>query len=207
MEVFKNIKSIIFDFDGVIIDSMEVRDYGFREIFKEYPHDKVEELINYHRINGGLSRFHKIRYFYEYILNKEIKEEKVAEYANKFSNIMREELIKEKYLIKDCIEFIKDNSDKYEMHIASGSEEQELRYLCQQLDIAKYFKSINGSPIHKNELVKNIIENNKYKNQKVVIIGDSINDYEAARVNNIRFMGYNNIELKQLNEIYIEVFR
>ena len=27
-------KTILWDFDGVILDSMEVRDFGFREIFK-----------------------------------------------------------------------------------------------------------------------------------------------------------------------------
>lgn len=207
MEMFKNIKTIIFDFDGVIVDSMEVRDYGFREIFKDYSIDKVEELVNYHRINGGLSRFHKIEYFYNNIIKKEITNDKVIDYANKFSNIMKEELIKDKYLIHDCIEFIKENSNKYEMHIASGSEEKELRYLCEQLGISKYFVSINGSPTHKNDIVKNIIENNKYDNEKIVLIGDSINDYEAANINKIKFIGYNNVKLKQLNEVYLEVLR
>ena len=39
----KEIKTIIFDFDGVILDSSKVRDYGFRKIFEKYPKEK--ELI------------------------------------------------------------------------------------------------------------------------------------------------------------------
>ena len=204
MKILENIDVIIFDFDGVIIDSMEVRDYGFKKIFEQYSNEKIDELIKYHRINGGLSRFHKIKYFYESILKREIDDEKISNYANSFSLIMKEELIKSKYLINDCIEFIKENSSKYEMHIASGSEEKELKYLCKKLDIDKYFKSISGSPIHKNELVKIIIDKNNYKNERVVIIGDSINDYEAAVENNIKFIGYNNPKLKELKGIYIE---
>lgn len=207
MEKLNNIDVIIFDFDGVIIDSMEVRDYGFREIFKDYPNDKVEELINYHRVNGGLSRFHKIKYFYENIINKDVDEEQIIDYANQFSKIMREELIKDKYLIDDCVQFIIKNSNRYEFHIASGSEEKELRYLCDKLGIKDNFISINGSPTHKNELVKNIIKKSNYQNEKVVIIGDSINDYEAANANNIKFVGYNNEELKILDEIYLETFK
>lgn len=205
--MFKSIPDvnvIIFDFDGVIIDSMNIRDFGFRKIFENYSIDKVEELIKYHRINAGLSRFHKIKYFYNNMLNKEIEEQSVLDYANKFSIIMREELIKKEYLIAEWIDFIKENSEKYVMHIASGSEQNELRYICEKLDIEKYFKSIHGSPTHKNELVKIIIEKNQYERSKTVMIGDSINDYEAAKVNGIRFVGYNNQSLKRLGEYYLE---
>ena len=61
---FKNIENIIFDFDGVIIDSMRIRSDGFREIFCNYSQQQVEELMEYHNANGGLSRFNKIQYFY-----------------------------------------------------------------------------------------------------------------------------------------------
>ena len=51
------IKTVLWDFDGVILDSMKVRDWGFREIFKNYDNKKVEQLIDYHNLNGGLSRY------------------------------------------------------------------------------------------------------------------------------------------------------
>jgi len=206
MNLLNSIKIIVFDFDGVIIDSMEVRDLGFRKIFENYPSEKVEKLIEYHRINGGLSRFHKIDYFYKQILGNDINTEKIYLYSNEFSNIMREELVKEKYIITEWIEFIKENNDKYIMHIASGSEEKELRYICDKLGISKYFKSIHGSPIHKNELVRSIMKDNSYNKDEVVMIGDSINDYEAADVNQIKFIGYNNKNLQGVGDYYLESF-
>ncbi|HIO70318.1 MAG TPA: HAD family hydrolase, partial [Campylobacterales bacterium] len=63
------VKNIIFDFDGVILDSMPIREFGFRQIFKDFPKDRVEKLIEFHRKNGGWSRFIKIRYFFENIMN------------------------------------------------------------------------------------------------------------------------------------------
>ena len=30
------IKTILWDFDGVILDSIKVRDWGFEQIFKDY---------------------------------------------------------------------------------------------------------------------------------------------------------------------------
>ena len=42
------IKTIFWDFDGVILNSMEVRDFGFREIFKNFETTLVNKLIIFH---------------------------------------------------------------------------------------------------------------------------------------------------------------
>ncbi|HEB9428917.1 TPA: HAD family hydrolase [Campylobacter coli] len=200
------IKNILWDFDGVIIDSMTIRDYGFREIFKEFDKVLVEKLIEYHSINGGLSRFHKIRYFFNEILKKDIDDKEVKACADKFSLIMRKELVKSKYLVLDSVNFIKENYKKYNFHIVSGSEHDELNFLCQKLQINHYFHSINGSPTPKIELVKNLLIKENYKKSETILIGDSINDYEAAKESNIAFYGYNNQQLKDVSKKYIERF-
>lgn len=83
------IKNILWDFDGVILDSLAVRDYGFREIFKNFEIEDVEKLIVYHQQNGGLSRFHKIKYFFEEIIHQPIDDNGIEYYAREFSEIMR----------------------------------------------------------------------------------------------------------------------
>lgn len=200
------IKTIIWDFDGVILDSLAVRDYGFREIFKEFASADVERLISYHQRNGGLSRFHKITYFFDEILRKPISDDEVVGYATRFSEIMRRELSNPKYLIHDSMAFIMGHHKAMNFHIASGSEHNELNFLCQNLGIAQYFKSINGSPTPKVSLVEQILSCNTYNQKECILIGDSINDYEAARANHIAFYGYNNPTLRELGEGYIESF-
>ena len=58
------IKNILFDFDGVIIDSMPIREAGFRLIFQDFDKYLVDKLIDYHNQNGGLSRYVKIDFFF-----------------------------------------------------------------------------------------------------------------------------------------------
>ncbi len=199
------VKNIIFDFDGVILDSMPIREFGFRQIFKDFPKDRVEKLIEFHRKNGGWSRFIKIRYFFENIMNIEISEKEVLEYGSIFSDIMKKELANSKYLIPETIEFIEKSYQKYNLHIASGSEERELQYLCKNLEIEKYFISINGSPTPKEEIVKTILDKYKYSKEETILIGDSINDYQASQKNAIKFYGFNNQELKEIEDIeYLE---
>ena len=200
------IKNILWDFDGVILDSMPIRDYGFRKIFESYSVELVEEFIKYHRLNGGLSRFHKIKYFYNALLNKEISEKQIQYYAEQFTIIMKEQLTNKKYLIPDSVDFIKVNHRNYNFHIVSGSEHYELNYLCEKLDLAEYFLSINGSPTPKNDLVKNLLEQEQYDKEETILIGDSINDYDAAIINGISFYGFNNEELREKSVIYLESY-
>ncbi len=199
----KETEVIFWDFDGVILDSMAVRDWGFREIFKNYSEAQVEKLITYHRENGGLSRYVKIRYFYEEILKKEITESKVLEYAQLFSVLMKQELTNPENLILDAVNFIKRNYRNFKFHIVSGSDQNELRFLCKELGLSSYFLSIHGSPTPKKKLVADVLLDQAYRKEACCLIGDSINDYEAAQENKISFFGYNNSELMEYGNMYL----
>jgi phosphoglycolate phosphatase-like HAD superfamily hydrolase len=202
-----NYKTILFDFDGVILDSLSVKDDGFKQIFSNFNNDDVEKLIDYHHLNGGISRFEKINYFFEKILGKNISSEDVQEYADNFSSIMKQYLVDPNKIITDSFKFIDKNYKKYNLHIVSGSEQNELRWLCNYLDLEKYFITINGSPTPKSELVATLIKDFNYSFDECVLIGDSLNDYEAAKKNNINFLGYNNTKLINVGYGYIESFK
>ena len=201
-----NFKLILWDFDGVIIESNSVREQGFREVLKQYPSEQVEELIDFHNANGGWSRYVKFRYFFEKIRKEPTTDEQVNDLAGKFSSIMKDLLVNPELLITETVAFIEEmyNSGK-EMHIVSGSDGNELRGLCSALKIDHFFKSINGSPTPKNLLVKELVELNHYQKKNIVLIGDSINDYEAAKVNGIPFIGFNN-ELLIQKGMYVKKF-
>lgn len=201
----QDFKIILWDFDGVIINSNSVREAGFRDVLSEYPKEQVEKLIDYHNINGGLSRYVKFRYFFEEIRKESITDDMVLVLAQKFSIIMKELLVNPDLLISPVVEFIKEqyNLGK-KMHIVSGSDGNELRELCKSLRLDHFFISINGSPTPKTSLVKNIIENGYLSLSEYCLIGDAINDYDASKDNSIKFFGYNNLKLKNLDS-YFEI--
>ncbi|MEM9363419.1 MAG: HAD hydrolase-like protein [Bacteroidota bacterium] len=202
------IKTILWDFDGVILNSMPIRDLGFEEIFKDYDRENVEKLLDFHRQNGGLSRYVKIKFFFQEVLDREISEEGIVKIASEFSRIMRKELVNQKYLIEETVGFIKDNSNNFNFHIVSGSDEHELKFLCQKLGLESYFISVHGSPTPKVTLVANLLDRYSYSNFETCLIGDSINDFEASKENMISFYGYNNRKLLSLPEThYIENFK
>lgn len=204
--MFESFQILLWDFDGVILDSVSIRDEGYWQVLKKYPAEEVKKLIEFQQANGGLSRYVKFRYFYEEILGKEISEEKVNEFAQQFSDYMVKKLTDTDLLITETLEFIREYHKKYTMHIVSGSDEIELRFLCRELNIDHFFKSIHGSPTPKINLVKKILEEHNYAPENTALIGDSVNDFDAAYKNNIRFFGYNNPDLREKGEGYITSF-
>ena len=200
-------QAIFWDFDGVILNSMIVRDRGFVEVLKEYDCDKVMLLLDFHRKNGGLSRYVKFSYFFEMILKDPTFGGRNLNYfTEKFSHIMKNLLTNKSLLIKDSLKFIKRCADQSTpMHIVSGSDGNELRFLCKELEISHYFLTIEGSPTPKTKLVADILKVYEYTPQDCVLIGDSVNDYDAARANKVRFRGYNNEDLRAHGS-YIDSF-
>ncbi|MES2278382.1 MAG: HAD family hydrolase [Bacteroidota bacterium] len=205
MKDLEKYKIVLWDFDGVIMDSMPIRDKGFVDTLSvDYPKEQVDNLLEFHRANGGLSRYVKFRYFFEKIRNEEVTEEEILELAQKFSEVMLSLLIDEKLLIEDSVSFIKSNYAKYKFHIVSGSDGKELNKICQGVGLDKFFITIEGSPTPKKQLVENILQQYGYDKNDCVLIGDSHNDHEAAQFNGISFFGYNNSALRELG--YIDNF-
>ena len=68
------------------------------------------------------------------------------------------------------------------------------------------FSLNSGHPTSKNDLVSGIISSYKYNPRNTILIGDSINDYDAAKANGLIFYAYNNDELRKSCNIYLDSF-
>ena len=184
------IKSIIFDFDGVILDSNEIKTNAFKELFKDVEKNKLDLIIDFHKNNMGISRYDKIRYYHNIILKKEINDNEINKIAENFSKLVFKKILKANF-ISGSENFIYQNYQKYLFYISSGTPENELIKICSQRGIDKYFHRIYGSQRKKNEHIKLIMKENIFQNNEVIFIGDSITDYNAALQSKISFIGIN----------------
>ena len=57
------LKGIVFDFDGVIAESVQVKTNAFAELYGPFGNDVVQKVISHHEANGGVSRYEKIKYY------------------------------------------------------------------------------------------------------------------------------------------------
>ena len=128
-------KGIIYDFDGVICDSVNIKTLAFSKMYEIYGNDIVNKVVNYHHENGGISRFKKIEYFHKNFLNINLTISKINELANEFSNLVVENVIKSNY-IEGAYDFIKSNKEKYLQFICTGTPKEEIDIILKERNIS-----------------------------------------------------------------------
>ena len=79
-------KAVIFDFDGVLVESVDVKTNAFKKLFEKEPEEVVEKIIEYHLKNGGISRFEKFRYYYRHFLKRPLSKKKKRNWEKVFAN-------------------------------------------------------------------------------------------------------------------------
>ena len=65
-------QTLIFDCDGVILNSNQIKTEAFYNVAKIYGHPAAQALKEYHILNGGISRYQKFEYLLTKILKKRI---------------------------------------------------------------------------------------------------------------------------------------
>jgi HAD superfamily hydrolase (TIGR01549 family) len=190
------IKNIIFDFDGVILNSHQVKTNAFKNIFKKYSDTIAKKAKEYHLNNAGKSRYLKFHFIVKKILKQKASREIIRELNNEFSEYCDSKinkLIVSKYLI----EYLKKNYKNKNFFISTGTPQKDILKLIKKIKIKKFFKSIHGSPTNKVVHIKKILSKYK-KRSETLFIGDSMTDYEAAKKCGVFFLLKLNSESKNL---------
>jgi HAD superfamily hydrolase (TIGR01549 family) len=173
------IKAVIFDFDGVIVESIDVKTDAFCYIFKDYP-QHVPVIRSYQIHNGGISRMEKFKYIYKNILRETLSDEKLKDLCQQFRELVLENVIAAPF-VNGAEQLLKDLSRQYPLFIVSGTPEDEMKEIVGRRDLERYFQGVFGSPRKKSEIIQSILNQGQWQPKETVFIGDSINDLDAAK--------------------------
>ena len=180
-------QTIIFDCDGVILNSNFQKIEAYRNTAIIYGSSKTqaEELVAHHVELTGISRHIKFKHFL-----KEIMHEEVTDFSMKtLVDNLNKEVIN---LLKDCevageIEKLKSQTIKSTWMVASGGDQEELRFLFQEKNIASYFEGgIYGSPSSKHKIIESKLKNKNFL--PALFLGDSLYDIQTAKKYNLDFI-------------------
>lgn len=181
------IRALIFDFDGVILESVELKRRAAARLFPDHP-ERLPEVLRYWEENVSLSRYVKLRHIYARILHRPLSPQDEAELGAHFgADIAREYRSCPK--VEGAVELLEAYRGRCLMFVASGTPEEELRDVVQAQGLAEYFDGVFGSPATKPDICRAILDRWAVDPAEAVMIGDSPLDLEAARAVGIDFLG------------------
>ena len=178
---------LVFDFDGVILESADIKTRAFRELFSAYP-DKVDAIVEYHEANAGISRFLKFRHIYGSMLGRPLGPEEERALGERFADLVVEEVIRCPF-VPGALEFLQANFREHALFVASGTPESELRRLVEARNLTAYFREVYGSPAGKPAILERILAMTGTPRASLVFVGDGMSDYEAAKAAGVEFIG------------------
>ena len=173
------IQAIFLDFDGIIVESVNIKTEAFRQLFSKYP-DYTDEIVGHHLRNNALSRYVKFRYIFTNILNLPYNEKIEEDLDNQLSAIVFERVVSCPY-VTGSLEFLRYFSGKIPMFLISATPKHELVRILSARNLTGYFVEICGAPGKKIDQITAILEKYQYSRENVVYVGDMIEDLRIAR--------------------------
>lgn len=183
----KNYQAIILDFDGVIVESVGIKDDAFRELFKEFPHH-LDAIMTYHLTNNAIIRYEKFKVIYEEILGLPYTAEVSTRLGAQFSKMIFEKIVLCSF-VKGAEELLKEFQRQALFYLVSINPLQELKAILAAKKIDHYFSDVYAYPWGKSDAIREILRRNDFLEKDVVFIGDSPEDFQAAKMVGIDFIG------------------
>jgi phosphoglycolate phosphatase-like HAD superfamily hydrolase len=185
-------RCLVLDFDGVVLESVDIKTDAFRELFQEYD-DCVDSIVEYHLQNNGLSRFVKFEHIYRHFLGKPWDESERLRVGERFSSIVFRRVV-ECPFVPGAEEFLESYSTRLPLYVASASPHEELHRVIAARELGKFFKEVFGYPNSKRDVIRRALADCRVRNDQLLYIGDSVKDFEAARDESVFFVGRSNKE-------------
>ena len=208
MKLIKKYKLIIWDFDGVIKDSVSAKALAFEKLFSSYGKKIAKKVKEHHLKNEGISRFKKIPIYLSWI-NEDLSKKNINKFCNNYKKIVFTKVILSPW-VPGVKKFLKKNPYKQIFALVSATPDKEIKEIISKLKINKYFKIAKGSPTEKSKLIKIILKKYNIKSDEAIMIGDTKNDYIAAKINNIEFIfkksKFNMNIIKKYNKKFVKNF-
>ena len=184
-----SLDAVIFDFDGVLVESVDVKTRAFATLYAGYGDEVVARVVDYRLRHAGISRFDKFRHFQTEILcGPPLDDRTVADLAESFSSLVVDRVIAAP-MVTGAQDFLDGCRGRLKLFVVSGTPTAELDGILRRRHLREYFAAIYGSPASKGRNIAELLHDHAIPADRAVTIGDAIADYEGAASNSVNFLG------------------
>lgn len=178
--------AIVFDFDGVILESAARKGEAFVELFAEFPEHR-SAILEHHLENLGVSRFEKFEWIYRHLFKRPLTEGERRKLGRRYSNLVFEATLASPF-VPGTPELLDSLTARIPLFVASATPTEELHRIIEARSLGKFFRGVYGSPPEKETVLRNILERTSSPAYRVLMFGDGLSDYLAASSVGCRFI-------------------
>lgn len=182
-----SVAAIALDFDGVVVESVGIKDEAFRSLLPEY-RGATDAIMSYHLAHNAVDRYAKFRHIAEKILGIAFTPELEREWAARFRRETHDRIVKCPY-VPGALEFIAAFKGRIPLYLASATPERELHAVLVERQLAGSFTGVFSSSVKKTDALRRIVETERIGPASLVFVGDSPEDEQAARSCEVTFLG------------------
>jgi len=179
---FDGIEVVVFDFDGTLVESNEVKRAAFFQLF-DNTNDYSELIEDVLADSNAKSRYEVIETILvhaKYSGNVRKQQEKlVAQYS-----AMVLSAVKECPEIDGATQLLERLAMDLSLYLSSMTPENVLKEIIQYRNMSCYFKAVYGYPRRKEDTLKLIMQKEHIKCDELLVIGDGESDLAAAKAVN-----------------------
>lgn len=179
---------VIFDFDGVLAETVEVKTRAFYELALAFGQPAAERLQEYHLRHGGVSRVEKFRWLFSEVLGRPLAQETLDDLCARFSEKVLARMISEP-MVPGAREALERLHGRLPLAVATGMPDGELKLVLEGRGLSGFFFAAHGTPPAKADLVRQCVREAGVAPQRALMVGDSVTDCEAARAAGCAFYG------------------
>jgi phosphoglycolate phosphatase-like HAD superfamily hydrolase len=200
-DMLKKYKAFIFDFDGVVVDSLGIKAEAFGLLFEDLGPEVMAKVKAHHLRNGGVTRYEKFKIYYRQFMGCEITPQESETLDRRYSELVVRKVIEAEAIpgVMDVLRAIKD-SGKF-CCVLSATPEAEIRHIVKERQMGGFFCEVVGSPRSKKDNLGLILKRNKIVAPEAVYFGDATSDLEAAKAYGVDFVGVVGSEDGELSKI------
>jgi phosphoglycolate phosphatase-like HAD superfamily hydrolase len=182
---------IFLDFDGVIMDSMDLKLDSYCHAFEGCGFQR-EAIHAMQLASAGLSRSKTIPLIYLALSGKPMPEALFQSALERFTE--HDEASRGAMVLKQgALEFLEAaRAKRIYMAVVTGTPQEVIDRTIEQFKLGVYFLKVCGSPGSKVEHVETLLSDYRLDAEECLFVGDAIKDQEAAVATKVPFIGLNN---------------
>lgn len=180
--------AIFFDFDGVLAESVAIKENAFRALFAGYGEDMVERVVALHREAGAISRVVKIERVHRELIGKPLTDGELKAWAARYTETV-ERAVVACPAVAGTEALLGGQMEHAKLFVVSGTPEDEMRRIVSARGWAGYFAGVYGSPRLKDEIVRTALNEFGLKGADCLFVGDTFTDRDAALATGLAFVG------------------